>query len=83
MFLCSDFEFYSVRKINSSLWISPNTGFILNMSWVKKQYYAVPKFYLQFSSVTQLCPILCNPMNCSTPGLPVHELPEFTQTHVL
>ena len=34
---------------------------------------------VQFSSVTQLCPTLCNPMNCSTPGLPVHhQLPEFT-----
>ena len=38
---------------------------------------------LQFSSVTQSCPTLCNPMNCSTPGLPVHhQLPEFTQTHI-
>jgi len=38
---------------------------------------------VQFSSVTQSCPTLCNPMNCSTPGLPVHhQLPEFTQTHV-
>ena len=37
----------------------------------------------QFSSVTQLCPILCDPMSCSTPGLPVHhQLPEFTQTHI-
>ena len=37
----------------------------------------------QFSSVTQWCPTLCNPMNRSTPGLPVHQqLPEFTQTHV-
>ena len=37
----------------------------------------------QFSSVTQLCLTLCDPMNCSTPGLPVHhQLPEFTQTHV-
>ena len=37
----------------------------------------------QFSSVAQLCPTLCDPMNCSTPGLPVHHLlPEFTQTHV-
>ena len=36
-----------------------------------------------FSSVTQSCPTLCNPMNCSTPGLPVHhQLLEFTQTHV-
>ena len=38
---------------------------------------------LQFSSVAQLCPTLCDPMNRSTPGLPVrHQLPEFTQTHV-
>ena len=37
----------------------------------------------QFSSVAQWCPTLCDPMNCSTPGLPVHhQLPEFTQTHV-
>ena len=35
------------------------------------------------SSVAQLCPTLCDPMNCSMPGLPVHhQLPEFTQTHV-
>ena len=39
--------------------------------------------YDQFSSVSQSCPTLCDPMNCSTPGLPVnHQLPEFTQTHV-
>ena len=38
---------------------------------------------VQFSSVAQPCPTLCNPMNCSTPGLAVHhQLPEFTQTHV-
>ncbi|XDA87397.1 hypothetical protein R6Z07F_017093 [Ovis aries] len=37
----------------------------------------------QFSSVAQSCPTLCDPMNCSTPGLPVHhQLPEFTQTQV-
>ena len=37
----------------------------------------------QFSSVAQLCPTLCDPMNRSPPGLPVHhQLPEFTQTHV-
>ena len=41
-----------------------------------------PTFFL-FSSVTQSCPTLCDPMNCSMPGLPVHhQLPEFTQTHV-
>ena len=38
---------------------------------------------VQFSSVAQSCPTLCDPMNHSTPGLPVHHhLPEFTQTHV-
>ena len=38
---------------------------------------------VEFSSVAQLCLTLCNPMNRSTPGLPVHhQLPEFTQTHV-
>ena len=37
----------------------------------------------QFSSVAQSCPTLCDPMNCSTPGLPVHhQLLEFTQSHV-
>ena len=38
---------------------------------------------VQFSWVAQSCPTLCDPMNCSTPGLPVHhQLPEFIQTHV-
>ena len=38
---------------------------------------------VQFSSVAQLCPALCDPMNCSTPGLPAHhQPPESTQTHV-
>ena len=37
---------------------------------------------VQFSSVAQLCLTLCDPMNRSSPGLPVHHrLPEFTQTH--
>ena len=44
---------------------------------------AVVCHYVQcISSVTQSCPTLCDPMNCSKPGLPVHHhLPEFTQTH--
>ena len=38
---------------------------------------------VQFKSVTQLCPTLVDPMDCSTPAFPVyHQLPEFTQTHV-
>ena len=37
-------------------------------------------YTVQFSSVAQSCPTLCDPMNCSTPGLPVHH--QLTQTHV-
>ena len=38
---------------------------------------------VQFNSVAQLCPILCDPMDCSTPGFPAqHQLPGLTQTHV-
>ena len=38
---------------------------------------------VQFSLVAQSCPTLCDPMDCSTPGFPVHhQLPELAQTHV-
>ena len=41
------------------------------------------RYTCRFSSVAQLCPTLCDPMDCSTLGLPVlHQLPELTQTHV-
>ena len=41
------------------------------------------RWLIQFSSVAQSCPTLCDPMNRSTPGFPVHhQLLEFTQTHV-
>ena len=43
----------------------------------------VPILLSQFSSVARSCPTLCDPMDCSTPGLPVHhQLPELPQTHV-
>ena len=49
----------------------------------ERTWWANPWRSVQFSSVTQSCLTLCDPMNCSTPGLPVHhQLPEFTQTHV-
>ena len=49
--------------------------------WTKSWSYHL--LSVQFSSVAQSCLTLCNPMNCSTPGLPVHhQLPEFTQTHI-
>ena len=44
---------------------------------------SVQCMWVQFSPVAQSCPALCDPMNRSTPGLPVHhQLPEFTQTHI-
>ena len=49
----------------------------------KTNSYRRMTFGCHFSSVAQSCPTLCDPMNRSTPGLPVHHhLPEFTQTHV-
>ena len=52
--------------------------------FIKDPHHSFPKFSsVQFSSVTQLCLTLRDPMNHSTPGLPVHhQLPEFIQTHV-
>ena len=47
------------------------------------QHTCVRVHIVQFSSVAQSCPTLCDPMNSSTPGLPVHhQLWESTQTHV-
>ena len=60
----------------------------LSVGFSRQEYWSglpfpSPKALFQFNSVTQLCPTLSDPMNCSTPGLPVHhQLPEFTQTHV-
>ena len=49
--------------------------YILQMAWI----FA----FTHFSSVAQLCPTLCDAMNCSMPGFPVHhKLPELTQAHV-
>ena len=50
-----------------------------SLGWQKKDLLANTSEIIQFSSVTQLCPTLCDP---SMSGLPVHhQLPEFTQTH--
>ena len=47
------------------------------------KYYFKIRSGQSVSSVAKSCLTLCDPMNCSTPGLPVHhQLPEFTQTHV-
>ena len=66
--------------------ISSGSSMLGLMATSSKRAYAIPRsapFSVQFSSIAQSCPTLCNPINCSTPGLPVHhQLPEFTQTHV-
>ena len=57
---------------------SRDITFATNIHLVKAMFFPV-----QFGSVAQSCPTLCDPMNCSTQGLPVHhQLPECTQTHV-
>ena len=67
--------FYHLCNFAFSKW-----NIILIMQFVVFLHYF---FTLQFSSVAQSCPTLCDPMNRSTPGLRVHyQLPEFTQTHV-
>ena len=58
-------------------------SFIFTVISFHNVYFPVLSLIDQFSSVTQSCPTLCDPMNCSMPGLPVHHhLSEFTQTHV-
>ena len=60
--------------------IFPTQGLKLGLPHCRQVLYHLSH---QFSSVVQSCPTLCNPMNHSTPGLPVHQqLPDFTQTHV-
>ena len=61
--------------------------FFITENWnIKLQIQEAPRItrkFGHFSSVSQLCPALCNPKEWSTPSLPVHhQLPEFTQTHV-
>ena len=75
---CLDPNFFRLmRKITKETSVRTNTGLsMLALAWPLLSHY-------QFSSGAQSCPTLCDPMNCSTPGLPVHhQLQEFTQTHV-
>ena len=67
-------------------WILSKPIHVCSMADLDHQLTSILIFQLkifQFSSVAQSCPTLCNPMDCSTPGLPVyHQLMEFTQIHV-
>ena len=65
-------------SLKAQAWIALHHDIYSHPWWANQQWVKI-----QFSSVAQVCLTLCNPMNCSTPGLPVHhQLPEFTQTHV-
>ena len=72
--------------LGSSFWINKSWGMGKEARLRKVRERGRGRLNFQFSSVqlvTQSCPTLCDPMDCSTPGLPVHhQLPEFTQTHV-
>ena len=62
----------------------PGKSLLLSQAWLCPPCPSSVQFSsVQFSSVTQSCSTVCDPMDCSTPGLPVHhQLPESTQTHV-
>ena len=67
-------------KISSLYYFTLCSDYVCRLETIKISHIVL---YLQFSSVAQSCPTLCDPMNRSTPGLSVHhQLPEFTQTHV-
>ena len=72
------------RWHNSCAWRISKREYILCILPILREIAAdLDKESVQFSSVAQSCLTLCDPMNCSTPGLPVHhQLPEFTQTPV-
>ena len=74
--LLSLFSHYNFQVIFG---ITNENGFPWAVGWEK----SLSLSSVQFSSITQSCPTLCDPMNHSTPGLYVHhQFPEFTQTHV-
>ena len=81
---------YSPLGRKSRTWLSDLTTNHHHHGWEIKLFPSfcyckntIMNILVQFSSVTQSCLTLCNPMDCSTPGLPAHhQLLEFTQTHV-
>ena len=85
-FTCSSIEFikdqdFTLLEAGQRQGRLPGEGSI--SAWFLKDGHAELEKHLQFSSVTQLCQTLCDPMDCSMPGFPVHhQLLELDQTHV-
>ena len=82
------FRRQSFTRWSEMLALSSSAGNGQKAKWESKYHakhiIAWPGRDIQFSSVTQLCPTLCDPTDCSMPGHPVHyQLPEFTQTRPL
>ena len=77
------------KKKKQFLWVKlcttpyKNYILVLNPQYLRKWFYLkIGSLQVWISSITQSCLALCNPVDCSTPGLPVHhQLSEFTQTH--
>ena len=72
----TDSSYHLVSTLHSKISLLPPTSFMLLLSDILHFYYV---YIHQFNSVTQLCLTVCDPMDCSIPGLPVHhQLLEFT-----
>ena len=79
MRMCKPYQFSGKHKFrlkwSNMLWDRQNN----EVSNIKSLW----GYSVQFSSVAQLCPVFCDPMDCSMPGLPVHhQLPELARIHV-
>ena len=68
------------KGINSS---ALSFVYISTLTYIHDYWKNYSLYSVLFSSIVRLCPTLCDPMDCSTPGLPLHhQLLEFTKTHV-
>ena len=89
LYLANWYLIWSMTNLTKNEQITEQTRVFKYLQIIYKYIYVLKNFIpifltsVQFTSVAQSCLTLCDPMNHSTPGLPVHhQLPEFTQTHV-
>ena len=79
------FSVDSINALQQHIYEVNNCNFIMSLSLLKDSSFLIKVLTIsKISSVSQSCLTLCNPMDCSTPGFPVHhQLLEFAQTHVV